>query len=581
MTTATVDQQHSSRGRSPVFFRVLVSGLVVILLIVGSLAAWLRWRTHACLPQLDGAIQVAGLEAPVEVSRDARGVPHIRARSLEDAVLAEGYVTAQDRLWQMGMSRRLARGELSEVLGRRTIELDIENRKLGLAEAADRAVREIDAQSRGVLIAYARGVNAFIGSHKDRLPIEFLLLRYQPRAWREADSIGVALNMAKRLNTSWRTDLMRERLRSKLTPQLYADLFPDRSPLDHPVAEPVAGPVRVAHPDASGALLSELPSTESSCRFATPAKHDISGQMADVDPMLATLAEPADGFDFALGSNNWVVSGAHTQSGKPLLSNDPHLSHSVPSVWYQVELEAPGLHVAGVSLPGGPLVVIGHNDRIAWGMTNTGPDVQDLYLETFKPGDPNKYLVNGRWIDAEAREEHIKVRRAAAVHVTARATRHGPVIGEDGKYSLALKWTALQPHALAFTFLKMDQAENWEQFKDAIRSFTGPEQNMVYADVDGNIGYYAPAWVPIRKRGDGSAPVPGDSDDYEWMGYVPFDGLPHAYNPAGGIIATANSRVAPDHYPYFITHDWAAPWRTARIFELLEAGGNFTVSDML
>ena len=565
MATATLDQQRSSRGTRSTFFRALVSGLIVILLIAGSLAAWLRWRAHACLPQLDGAIQVAGLEAPVEVSRDARGVPHIRARSLEDAVLAQGYVTAQDRLWQMDLSRRLAQGELSEILGKRTLDLDIESRKLGLSQAADRAVRELDRQSREVLAAYARGVNAFIAGHKDRLPIEFPLLHYRPRAWREADSIGVALNMAKRLNTSWRTDLMRERLRSRLTPQLYTDLLPDRSPLDHPVAEPVAGPVRVAHPDASGALVSELPSAGT----------------ADVDPMLATLAESADGFDFALGSNNWAVSGAHTQSGKPLLANDPHLSHSVPSVWYQVEIEAPGLHVAGVSLPGGPLVVIGHNDRIAWGMTNTGPDVQDLYLETFKPGDPNKYLVKGRWVDAEAREEHINVRAAADAHLTARATRHGPVIGEDGKYSLALKWTALQPHALAFTFLKMDQAQNWEQFKDALRSFTGPEQNMVYADVDGNIGYYAPAWIPIRKRGDGSAPVPGDSDDYEWIGYVPFEGLPHAYNPAGGIIATANSRVAPDHYPYFITHDWAAPWRTARIFELLEAGSNFTVADML
>src|SRR5438128_4812852 len=274
MATATLDQQRSSRGTRSTFFRALVSGLIVILLIAGSLAAWLRWRAHACLPQLDGAIQVAGLEAPVEVSRDARGVPHIRARSLEDAVFAQGYVTAQDRLWQMDMSRRLARGELSEVLGRRTIELDIENRKPGLAQAADRAARELDPPSREVLAAYARGVNAFIGSHRDRLPIEFLLLRYQPRTWREADSIGVALNMAKRLNTSWRTDLMRERLRRELTPQLYADLFPDRSPLDHPVAEPVAGPVRVAHPEASGALPSELPSTKSSCRFATPAKHE-------------------------------------------------------------------------------------------------------------------------------------------------------------------------------------------------------------------------------------------------------------------------------------------------------------------
>src|SRR5437667_9876759 len=409
MATATLDQQRSSRGTRRVFFRALVSGLIAVLLIAGSLVAWLYWRAHACLPQLDGAVEVAGLEAPVEVSRDARGVPHIRARSLEDAVLAQGYVTAQDRLWQMDVSRRLARGELSEILGKRTLELDIENRKLGLAEAADRAVRELDPPSREVLAAYARGVNAFIGSHRDHLPIEFLLLRYQPRTWREADSIGVALNMAKRLNTSWRTDLMRERLRRELTPQLYADLFPDRSPLDHPVAEPVAGPVRAAHPDGGRALVSEFPSTGTADLRAATSKAEV-----------ALLAEPADDFDLALGSNNWVVSGAHTQSGKPLLANDPHLSHSVPSVWYQIELEAPGLHVAGVSLPGGPLVVIGHNDRIAWGMTNTGPDVQDLYLETFKPGDPNKYLVNGRWIDAEVREEHIKVRRAADVHLTAR-----------------------------------------------------------------------------------------------------------------------------------------------------------------
>src|SRR2546427_2388573 len=238
MATAILDQRRSSRGTSPVFFRALISGLIVIFLIV-SLVAWLYWRAHACLPQLDGAIEVAGLKAPVEVSRDARGVPHIRAGSLEDAVFAQGYVTAQDRLWQMDLSRRLAGGGLSEILGKRTLELDIETRKLGLAQAADRAARELDPPSREALAAYARGVNAFIGSHTGRLPIEFLLLRYQPRAWREADSIGVALNMAKRLNTSWRTDLMRERLRRELTPQLYADLFPDRSPLDHPVAEPV------------------------------------------------------------------------------------------------------------------------------------------------------------------------------------------------------------------------------------------------------------------------------------------------------------------------------------------------------
>src|SRR5438552_13463923 len=292
----------------------------------------------------------------------------------------------------------------------------------------------LDPASERVLKAYARGVNAFIESHADRLPIEFAILRYRPRPWREADSVGVALNMTRRLNTSWRTDLMRERLRRKLTPELYADLFPDRSPLDHPVAARVSGAVRVAHPGPSGALSAALPATGA----------------AGVDPVLAALAGPSESSEAALGSNNWVVSGAHTASGKPLLSNDPHLGHSLPSVWYKVELEAPGLHVAGVSLPGGPLVVIGHNERIAWGMTNTGPDVQDLYLETFKPGDPDRYLARGQWVEAQVRHETIKVRGRPDAHVTVRVTRHGPVIGESGKFSLALKWTALEPHATTF-----------------------------------------------------------------------------------------------------------------------------------
>ncbi|HEV2493809.1 MAG TPA: penicillin acylase family protein [Terriglobia bacterium] len=568
-----------------------VDGLLLVAIAAGG---WFYWRIRACLPQLDGALAVAGLENQVGVRRDARGVPHLKASSLDDLMFAEGYVTAQDRLWQMDLSRRLARGELSEIFGKRTLALDTENRKLGFPEVAEHGIQELDPDSRQVLAAYARGVNAFISTHLDRLPIEFVLLHYRPRPWREADSIGVALNMAKSLNTSWRTDLMRERLKSKLTPELYADLFPDRDPLDHPVAEPVSGPAKAAHPDASGVLvatgsllapestsaLAANPAANSSLTAESPPAAD-----ADLDPTLAALTassdEREDDPEFALGSNNWVASGAHTQSGKPLLSSDPHLGHSIPSIWYQVELEAPGLHAAGVTFPGGPVMVIGHNERIAWGMTNTGPDVQDLYLETFKPDDPNKYLVNGHWADADVRQEVIKVRGAADVHLTVRRTRHGPVIGEDGKYELALRWTALEDHALTFAFLRMARARNWQEFTEAIRHFTGPEQNMVYGDVDGNIGYYAPAWVPVRKQGDGSVPVRGDTGEGEWLGYIPFEDLPHAYNPPGGMIATANSRVVPDGYPYFITHAWAAPWRTARIFQLLEAGRNLTVDDML
>jgi penicillin G amidase len=380
------------------------------------------------------------------------------------------------------------------------------------------------------------------------------------------------------------------------------------------VAEPVAGPTKVAHPGATGALMAgvrepgcaeahphertlrrlaseyapagEISTTECERRVGPAVgkerlPNDDGGMAPQLDPTLLALTERDPEPDYSPGSNNWVLSGAHTRSGKPLLSNDPHLGHTIPSIWYQLELEAPGFHVAGVTFPGGPLVVIGHNERIAWGMTNTGPDVQDIYLETFKPDDPNKYLVNGKWVDAAVRQERINVRRARDVTLTVRSTRHGPVIGMDGKYAMALKWTVLQPHAFTFPFLKIDQAQNWQEFTEALRYFISPEQNMVYADADGNIGYYAPAWVPIRKHGDGSVPVRGDIGDDEWTGYVPFQDLPHSYNPPEGIIATANSRVVPEGYPYFITHTWAAPWRTARIFRLLEAGTNFTVEDML
>jgi penicillin G amidase len=533
---------------------------VIVVSALGA-ATWLYWRTRTALPSLDGALPVAGLRGRVEVLRDTHGVPHLRAASLEDLIFAQGYVTAQDRLFQMDLSRRLAMGRLSEILGERMLSLDIENRTLGFPQVCERAVAEMDPESRKVLGAYAAGVNAFIASHRSRLPIEFLLLGYTPGPWREADSFGVALNMAKTLNTSWPDELMREKIRAEIPPELYPDLFPDHSALDHPVAEPVSAPVGAAGTPHAPLML-------------PPAAWAFG-------PLLAALDSPADGSAGDPGSNNWVVSGAHTQSGKPLLANDPHLPHSVPSVWYMIHLNAPGLDVSGVSLPGLPLVIIGHNQRIAWGVTNTGPDVQDLYVENFNFRDPNKYLHNNAWVEAQERQETVHVRGGSDYRFTVKVTRHGPVVSHQGDRDLALSWTAIEPHALRFPFLQIDRAGNWQEFTDALRNFTGPTQNFVYADVDGNIGYYAAGWIPTRKQGDGSVPSPGSTDDYDWTGYIPFEDLPHAYNPPSGMIATANGRVVPDGYPYFITHRWAEPFRTARIYQLLETGNRFTVEDML
>ncbi len=528
--------------------------LIGLALVVVS-ATWLYWQSHACLPQLEGTLQVRGLNARVEVLRDKQGVPHLRAQSLDDLIFAQGYVTAQDRLWQMDLSRRLGEGELAQVFGERMLRLDIENRTLGFREAAEQAAAQVGPDSRKMLAAYCRGVNTFIGTHGNRLPIEFLLLRYQPRPWRESDSFAIALNMAKTLNTTWPDELMRERIRARLDPELYADLFPDHSTLDHPVAEPLF--------------------EKRNSKFETGKSKFETRNSSSFD-------FPISSFDFdGVGSNNWVLNGTHTQSGRPLLSNDPHLPHQVPSVWYMIHLKAPGLDVSGVSLPGLPLVIIGHNERVAWGMTNTGPDVQDLYIESFDPRDPRKYLQSGEWVNAEERIETIKVRNSYDHPLTVKVTRHGPVISHDGNRNLALRWTALEPHALRFPFLKINQAQSWREFTAALREFSGPMQNFVYADVDGNIGYYAAGWVPIRKQGDGSVPSPGSTDDCEWRGYIPFESLPHAYNPPSGTIVTANGRIVPDGYPYFITHKWEAPYRTARIYDLLGAGAQFRVADML
>ena len=559
--------------------RVGVSVLITVALLLATAGVWIYWRVHACQPQLDGTVRLQGVHGKVEVLRDVHGVPHIRATSLEDLMFAQGYVTAQDRLWQMDLTRRIAQGRLSELFGSRTLRSDIESRILGMKRAAECGVKDLDPEEQKLLRDYAQGVNAFISTHQDRLPIEFLLLRYHPEPWQESDSLEVALNMARLLNTSWPDELMRERVRRELgSAELESDIFPARSPLDRPVAEPSpvsSAPAKPASdgPDATTSV--QLRSLEPLGEASAPLEEDLS----DLDPMLQAL-ESSSSYT-GVGSNNWVVSGAHTRSGKPLLANDPHLPLGIPSIWYMVHLEAPGLDVSGVSLPGLPMVIIGHNRHIAWGVTNTDPDVQDLYEEAFNPQNPHEYFYDGKWVEDGERTERIKVRGKLDEVLLVKSTRHGPILGDTGRRRLALAWTALLPHALHFPFLKIDQARNWIEFTDALRGFAGPMQNFVYADTQGNIGFYAAGWVPIRKRGNGSVPVPGSTDDYGWLGMVPFQELPHAYNPKSGILATANGRVVPDDYPYFITSMWGAPYRTARIFQLLEAGKSFTVADML
>ncbi len=550
----------SSTRRKPYVLRRWARRLSVALLVLGlaglGFAAWFYYAATASLPQLDGTLAVAGLSSRVTVLRDAQGVPHITAASLDDLFFAQGYVTAQDRLWQMDMARRYAAGEMSEVLGVSFLAHDREQRILQIRHAAHAAAAVIPEREREFLEAYARGVNALMESQRDRLPIEFLVLRYQPLPWTVEDSLLVGANMSKMLNYyQVATELGREMVLAKVGAELAADLYPEASPGDRPF-----GP--------------QLPQS------LAPASRE---QMRP--PGARTMAESPVGVAEAglvPGSNNWVVSGVHTVSGKPLLSNDMHLPHQIPNIWYEAHLTAGAYDVAGVTLPGVPFVIVGHNRRIAWGFTNLGPDVTDIFIETFN--QRGQYQTPDGWKDPERRREVIKVEGKADVSVEVQVTRHGPIItellpGETRK--LALRWTLYDPAALDIPFFAINSAQNWEEFRAAFSRFGSPAQNVVYADVDGHIGYQATGRIPIRAAGDGSIPAPGHDDTHAWTGYVPYDELPRVLDPPSGILATANGRIVPDGYKHVLTRQWASPHRTARIYQVLESGRKFSAADML
>lgn len=551
---------------------------VALLVISAIAAAWLWWLVRRPLAQVDGRVELAGLKSGVVIDRDHRGVPWIRASSLSDLVEAQGYVTASDRFWQMDLLRRAAGGELAEIFGPDALPADRERRTLGLREAAQANVASLDPADRALLDSYARGVNLYIHSHWHNLPLEFRLLRYRPRPWSPADTMLVSAYMYELLTSTWKEELDRSRVTERVGTQRAQDLYAVDSPYDHILvgAAPASKlRLRASERDAPGA---EAPSRRvPEPAIAGGADPAVRSGWRNAQAMLGAL--PSE-LGAVLGSNNFVVSGQHTYSGKPLLANDTHLPLTIPGIWYLDHLTAPGWNLEGFSLPGVPLVIIGHNDRIAWGFTDDLADVQDLYLERFNPQNPRQYRVDGKWVEDTVREETIHVRGRPDVHLQVAETRHGPVVLRSGNLGYSLRWTALQPGGIGFAFPMIGQAQNWQQFLDAMRRIPGPAQNVVYADVDGNIGFVVAGWIPIRKKGHGEVPVPGNSDSYEWTGYIPFDQLPQLYNPPGGIIATANGRIVGPAYKYWFTDRWAPPYRTARIYELLQGRNALRPADL-
>jgi penicillin amidase len=563
--------------------------VVGIVVVVAGAAIW--WLVYRPLPQLDGNAVLPGLQKEVTVERDGWGVPHIRASSVEDLAEAQGYVMAQDRLWQMDLLRRVARGQLSEILGKSTLAIDKDFRTMEFGRAADRELGLMDKDSRDIMEAFARGVNRFIEQHGKHLPLEFSLLNYKPQPWQPTDSLTISAYMYRTLTNTWQNELDRATVETRVGPERAKELFSSEAAMDHFVIGdpnvPNDGSQRTrVQSDPDDDDEDTEPNSVLKARFDSGDDADRTPRFPDLTSALAadvrdSLLDIQQEIRQSLGSNNWVVSGVHTATGKPLLANDTHLELMLPPIWYQVHVTAPGWNVKGFTLPGAPFVIIGHNDRIAWGFTNNGADVQDLYVETFNPAAPDEYRVRGSWTKAQVYDETIRVKGAADEHLKVTVTRHGPVVRRNGDKAYALRWTATEPGGLANTYNWMGKARNWEEFRNVMKRVWGPAQNAVYADVNGNIGYIMAARVPVRKKGHGEIPVPGDTDDYEWTGYIPFEQLPQALNPDSGLIVTANARVVGPSYKPYLTDHWEEPYRTARIYELLRDKGGLRPEDML
>jgi penicillin amidase len=495
---------------TPLLRAINLSIAVLLVALVGA-AYWLAWRP---LPQTAGEM-AAPITARATVVRDALGVPHISAASWEDAIFLQGYVTAQDRMWQMDGLRRLAAGELAEVVGPSALNQDQESRRLRLSRIAEAQAKTLAPEAKTVFAAYARGVNYYLETHRGRLPLEFTLLNYHPRPWRIEDTLLAALQMNRMLTTSWPEEIRKLHMLEKGDPQKIEFLYPART-----------------------------------------------------------------GTEVAPGSNAWAVSGTHSASGKPILAGDPHLEWSIPSPWYLVHLKAGALDVTGASLPGIPAVILGHNRRIAWSVTNLEFDVQDLYKEQID-AQTGRYQVNGQARQAALEHDWIGVKGQKPVQSDTWLTAHGPVFLNDEGQNYSLHWSAADVTNMEFPFLALNRAGNWDEFNQALKRYSGPGQNFVYADVDGNIGYHAAGVLPNRQGCRGDVPADGSANNCTWSGVIPYDDLPQVFNPESGLIVSANQNPFPGDYRYAVNGGFAPPYRAGEIRTWLSQHEKWKPEDML
>ena len=552
---------------------IILAILALIVAVGGALYVWIYWRLiQRPLPEWEGEFQLDCLAAPVEVLRDKHGVPHIYAQSRADLYRAQGYVHAQDRLWQMEQHRRIAAGTLAEVFGAPALEADRFSRIVGFRRAAQAELDALDAESRQVLEWYAEGVNAYIAERPRRLAAEFNLLRFAPQPWTPLDTVGYAKVMGWSLCVNWESEITRLRLALHMDPYRAAELEPEYPPHNPVILEALGAEEATRLMSSAGLLLNQY----------EQIKQWLSQHGAQV---------PGEG----QGSNSWALAPKASLNGRPLLANDPHLSVAMPGPFYENHLICPDLEVSGASLPGSPGVLIGHNEHIAWGMTNAFVDVQDLYVERRHPEDDTRYEYNGQWEQAQVIEEIINVRRGQSHVERVIVTRHGPLISRllDGQtfeskaeaarvrsLPLALRWTGHEPGGLVRAVLKMNEARNWDEFDAALADWSLPPQNIVYTDAEGYIGYVMAGKAPVRDKNLGLLPAPGWTDEYEWSGYIPHAELPRIYNPASGRIVTANNKMTGDDYPYFLGIEYYPGWRAARLEEMLSFKERHSFRDM-
>ena len=543
---------------------VILGILLVLVLVVAGTGSYVVKRPF---PTTNTTLSFPGLQEEVTVYRDNFGVPHIYANNRDDLFFAQGYTTAQDRFWQMEFWRHIGMGRISEIAGSATIEQDRFIRTVGWNRMAESYIDYYEQEAPefiDILNAYSAGVNAYIDENRDSLPLQFEILGlvnepWEIEPWQPVHTVAWGIVMSDNLSGNWSNELTRARLYKDLDQEKVDTLIPGYPYHNRPVIAPTVD--QVNQQVSAQKLKSDL--------------HGVDWQRLNT----TLVGEPPtvgliDEYDPNIGSNNWVIGGEHTETGMPLLANDPHLGVQMPSIWYEVGLHAPDFNVRGFSFAGVPGVIIGHNEHIAWGVTNVGPDTQDLYIERRNPDNPNQVEYMGKWEDMEIIEEKIKVNGGADVVLPVFITRHGPVINgvidEPLSDPISFKWTAQEPSRILQSVVLLNQATNFEEFREALRYWDTPSQNVVYADREGNIGYQTPSRIPIRKNGNGLTPVPGWTDEYEWDGYIPYDELPTLFNPDSGYIVTANHAVVDEAYGHFIAYDWADGDRGLRIENMIQ-----------